>query len=312
MADAVNCAGALPCAKGPGLAAPILLVSVGSLIAIAVMLSKLAAAEGAPMLGYLGAVWFGAAALLFLPLLFGRGQFGISGVTGYAIGAGFLMIVPSAMGYLAVSHVGAGYISLTFAFPVLLTWLIAKVLRMDGSRRGQGAGVAAGLAGGILLASAKLSGAGGPGGNVFWVLLATSIPVTLALGNIYRTRYWPAGARPLPLAAFSVLFGAAMVLPFAILTEGARLPLLWQVPEIAALTVAGAFVVATQYVLQFRLQALAGPVYMSQIGGVAAMTGAVIAVLALGEAFPPVFWPAALLIAVGTILFHRAAMTHKA
>ncbi|SPH17107.1 hypothetical protein DEA8626_00622 [Defluviimonas aquaemixtae] len=311
MADATNCAGALPCASGPGLAAPFLLVSVGSLIATAVMLSKLAAAAGAPMLGYLGAVWFGAAGLLFLPLVFGRGPLGVAGTLHYGLGAGFLMIVPSAMGYLAVAHVGAGYISLTFAFPVLLTWLIARGLRMDGARPGQGAGVLAGLAGGVLLASAKLAGAGGPGGSVYWVMLATAIPVTLALGNIFRTRYWPAGARPLPLAAFSVLAGALMVLPFAALTEGGRLSLLWQSPELAGLTAAGAAVVAAQYVLQFRLQALAGPVYMSQIGGVAAMTGAVIAVVALGETLPPMFWPAALMIAAGTVLFHNAAAKRR-
>jgi drug/metabolite transporter (DMT)-like permease len=211
------------------------------------------------------------------------------------------------MGYLSVAHTGAGFISLTFAFPVLMTWLIARLLRMDGARPGQGAGVAAALLGGVLLASGKLDETGGPGGGAFWVLVASGIPVALALGNIFRSRYWPAGERPLPLAALSVLCGAALVLPAAVFSEGARLPLLWSDPGIVVLVLAGAVVVAAQFALQFRLQELAGPVYMSQIGGVAAMAGAILAVVAQGEGLPPAFWPAAALIAVGTVVFQRAA-----
>lgn len=59
-------------------------------------------------------------------------------------------------------------------------------------------------------------------------------------------------------------------------------------------------------VLQFRLQALAGPVCMSQIGAVAAVTGTLIAAGATGETLPQGFLPAALLIAAGAGAFQRA------
>ena len=307
MADAVSCAGAMPCAKRTALAAFGLLVAVGSLIATAVALSKLAAEAGAPMLSYLTVVWVGAGAALALPAVLRRGIAGLGRVLPYGVGAGLLMVVPSALGYLAVAHVGAGFISLTFAFPVLLTWLVARLLRMEGAGRGQAIGVLAALAGGVLLAAGKIAETGGPSGSAIWVFAAAAIPLTLALGNIFRSRYWPSGEAPATLAALSVLVGAVLVLPLAVLTEGARLALLWQEPNLAGLTLLGAAVVAAQYVLQFRLQALAGPVYLSQIGGVAAMVGAVIAVLALGEAMPTGFWPAAALIAAGTALFQRAA-----
>ena len=307
MADAVSRAGVLPRAAGLSLAAPLLLIAVGSLIATAVALSKLAAAAGAPMLYYLGAVWVGAGVLLALPVLFRRGTAGLGRLLPYSFGAGALMMAPSAAGYLAVGHVGAGFISLTFAFPVLMTWLIARALCMDGARRGQGWGVAAALVGGVVLASGKLTETGGPGGGAVWVLVAASIPVALALGNIFRTRFWPTGEAPLTLAALSVLIGAALVMPMAVFSEGARLTALWSDRDILLLTLTGSAVVAAQYVLQFRLQALAGPVYMSQIGGVAAMVGAILAVLVLGEALPPAFWPAVALIAAGTAQFQRAA-----
>ncbi|MGB3312907.1 MAG: EamA family transporter [Albidovulum sp.] len=127
------------------------------------------------------------------------------------------------------------------------------------------------------------------------------------MGNIFRTRFWPAGEAPVTLAALSVLIGAGLVLPMALHSEGGRLAVLWADREIMVLILTGSVVVATQYVLQFRLQALAGPVYMSQIGGVAAMVGAVLAVTALREALPPAFWPAVALIAAGTVQFQRAA-----
>ncbi|MCV2873593.1 DMT family transporter [Defluviimonas sp. WL0050] len=310
MADAVSRAGMPPRVMGSSLAAPLLLVAVGSLIATAVALSKLAAAAGAPMLGYLGAVWVGAGAMLIVPVLIGRGVAGLGQLMPYSFGAGALMMAPSAAGYLAVGHVGAGFVSLTFAFPVLITWVIARGLRMDGARRGQGLGVSAALVGGVVLASGKLAETGGPGDGALWVGVAATIPAALALGNIFRTRFWPVGEAPLTLAALSVLIGAALVLPLAMVSEGSRLSVLWTDHDILLLILTGSAVVAAQYVLQFRLQALAGPVYMSQIGGVAAMVGAVLAVVVLGEALPPAFWPAVMLIVAGTVLFQRAAMQH--
>ncbi len=90
-------------------------------------------------------------------------------------------------------------------------------------------------------------------------------------------------------------------------SQRVELAILWHDSDILLLTLAGSAVVAAQYLLQFRLQALAGPVFMSQIGGVAAKVGAVIAVLVLGEAPPASLWPAVLLIACGTPWFQRAA-----
>ncbi|MCW3781873.1 DMT family transporter [Defluviimonas salinarum] len=312
MADAVHGAGAMPGAEGPGVAVLALLVAVGSLIATAVALSKLAAAAGAPMLGYLAAVWLGAGLILAVPVTLRRGVSGLGRLVPYGFGAGGLMALPSAMGYLSVVHVGAGYISLTFAFPALFTWLIARGLRMQAVRPGQGVGVLAGLAGGMLLASGKLAGSGGPDGGAVWVALASAIPVALALGNIFRSRYWPAGEAPLTLAALSVLLGAALVVPAAAFSEGNALARLWQEPFLLLLTLAGALTVAAQYLLQFRLQQTAGPVYMSQIGTVAAVAGALIAVLALAESLPAFFWPAATMIAAGTVVFHRAAGRSRA
>ncbi|MCB2116430.1 MAG: DMT family transporter [Rhodobacteraceae bacterium] len=307
MSDASVRAGVPSCATAPGLSAIALLIAVGGLISIAVAVSKLAAERGAPMLGFLALAWLVAAALLAPIALAQRGLAGIGRIAGYVSGAGLLMIVPSAIGYVAVRHVGSGLISFSFAFPVLLTWVLAVALGDRGlAGWKQVAGVFAALAGGMVLTLSKLR-AGGLGGELLWTLAVAGIPAALALGNIFRSRYWPAGERPLPLATLSIVTGAIMVLPAAVWLEGDELSALWLTPGLFALVLAAGAVVAAQYVLQFRLQQIAGPVYTSQIGGVAALSGALLSFTVLAETVPPGFWAAAILVAGGSALFHLSS-----
>lgn len=279
------------------LAAPALLLATGSLLAVTVLLSRLAADRGADMLWFLVAV-FGGAGLALAAAGIAAGRLGrVRRLLPYAAGAGALAAAPSGMGYLAVGHVGAGYVSLAFAFPVLLTFLIALPLGLDRVSPARLMAVVAGLAGGVLLAAGKFAAAGGEGAG--WIVLASAMPLLLAAGNIYRTRYWPAGADPGALAALTLLAGAVAALPVAAAVEGR--PHLG--PGVAALALAGAAVFAGQYLLLFRLQRLAGPVYLSQIGTVAAVLGAGLAVAFLGERLPYGFAPAALMVALGLAAF---------
>lgn len=286
----------------PRLAAPGLLIVVGALLAVSVIISKLAAAEGLPMLWFLAVVMTGAGALLCAMVVAGGGAGRLSGYLPYAFGAGTIYAGASALGYLSVGHVGAGYVALTFAFPILFTWILALLLGMERPGAARALGVAAALAGGLMLARAKLSGSG-PAAAAGWVAVASCIPLLLAAGNIYRTRFWPRGAAALPLAGLSLLVGGVIALPVAAAVEGAPWAGAAPLGSALPLALAAILTVAAQNAFQFRLQALAGPVYMSQIGSVAAVVGAAIAVLWLGEGLPPRFWPAAGLIAVGVAAF---------
>jgi drug/metabolite transporter (DMT)-like permease len=283
------------------LAAPALLLATGALLAMTVLISRLAADRGADMLWFLVAVFAGAGiALAGAEGLAGR-LAGTARFAPYAAGAGALAAAPSAMGYLSVGHVGAGYVSLAFAFPALLTYLGALALGMDRPAPLKGMAVAAGLTGGAMLAAGKLA-AGEAGAG--WIALATAMPAVLAAGNLYRSRFWPAGAEPGPLAALTLLCGAGAALPAAFAAEG--LPDLGD--GVLPLAAFGAAVFAAQYLLLFRLQRLAGPVYLSQIGSVAAVAGAGLAVAALGERLPEAFVPAAVLVGLGLAAFQAERM----
>lgn len=75
------------------------------------------------------------------------------------------------------------------------------------------------------------------------------------------------------------------------------------VPVLLILAQASTF--SVMYVFFFILQKIAGPVYLSLLGSVAAVVGAAIAILLLSEAPPRGFAIATVLIALGIALVTR-------
>ena len=105
-----------------------------------------------------------------------------------------------------------------------------------------------------------------------------------------------------------LISGAALLLPFAIALEGIDAAgTVLRTPMLIVLLVAITTFV-TQYAAFFRLQQIAGPVYLSQIGSVAAVVGSPVAVFAFSEHLPDGFALAAMLIAAGLALFQYRAM----
>ncbi|MGM0785513.1 MAG: DMT family transporter [Pseudomonadota bacterium] len=281
------------------------LLLVGTFLALSMVVAKLADGAGAPRLTFLMTAMAGAGCVLLgivvarhRPLTFDRRTLE------YAIVAGALFALPNAMAFLAVRHVGAGFISLSFAFPILVTWGLAVLLGLERLRPSRLLGVLLGLSGGLVLATAK---AGGIDGSPGWALLVLAMPLVLALGNIYRTLRWPEGSSPVFLAASMMFGGAVTLLPFALSLEPGQFPALLATGTVVRLLLVEVAVFAVLYLFFFVLQRLAGPVYLSQIGSVAAVVGTLIAIFALGEAPPPNLGLAALLVAGGTLLFQRGA-----
>jgi drug/metabolite transporter (DMT)-like permease len=101
-----------------------------------------------------------------------------------------------------------------------------------------------------------------------------------------------------------LIFGSlliAPVLPFA----GVSFAPSVLVGETVWLLVAQIAIFSATYALYFILQKLAGPVYLSQIGSVAAIFGAALAVVALGEIANAGLLVAAALILAGVVLVNR-------
>lgn len=292
-----------------GLYAFACLLVVGSFLALSWVVAKLADEAGAPRLTFLMVALVGSGTLLLGLSTFHRRGMTVTGRTlEYALVTGALFALPNALGFLAVRHVGAGFISLSFAFPILITWLIAVLIGLETLRFSRLLGVLLGLSGGVILAAAK---AGGGDTAPGWAALILAMPLTIAIGNIYRTLRWPAGASPIFLAAIMLFSGALCLVPFALTLEPDEIPTLFKTSEILKLLVFETLVFTVLYCFYFVLQKLAGPVYFSQIGTVAAVAGTLMAVFALAEAPPPNLALAGSLVAMGMVIFHYTGKKNK-
>lgn len=273
-----------------------LLVAVSFLLALQTIVAKVAVTAQVPMLSFLTVCILTSGSVLLLRS--GRPVMTPS-LWRYSVISGALYAFPNALAFVAVAPLGAGFVALVFSFTSLVTWMISVGLGVEKPTVMRVIAVLLALCGAILIAMSKAAGGDAP---LIWVMIAMTFPVIIGIGNVYRTIQWPSGVAPLFLAAVMLIFGGLAVLPFAIFIEGASViatpgPVKIYLAEIAVMIAA--------YILYFRLQRLAGPVYLSQIGGLIALFGAVIAVVVLGETLPAMILPAAVLIALGIVMFHR-------
>lgn len=281
----------------------LLLIATGTTLGMAPPFAKLATAAGVPAIAF--AFWqylLGGLGLLALAMLSGaRPPLGPLHLRYYAISGLITLALPNVLVFLAVARIGAGLPSIVYAFPAMLTYAMALGLRMETLVWTRAAGIGLGLVG-ILLIMAPRSGPLDEA-DLPWMLLAFIAPVSLAAGNIYRTRAWPKDAAPLALAA-GTLLGAAFWLLIACLASG-----LFYVPSATAdsdwvLAAAGVFA-CLSFIPYFELQRVAGPVYLSQIGYVMAATSLGIGWLVFGERYGLLVWLAVLVIIAGILLVNR-------
>lgn len=281
----------------------LLLVATGSTLGLAPPFAKLATSAGIPAIAF--AFWqygLGGLGLLALAMLSGaRPPLGRTHLRYYAISGLITLALPNVLVFLAVARIGAGLPSIVYAFPAMLTYAMALGMRMEKLTWTRAAGIGLGLIGILMIVgprSGPIDEAALP-----WMLLAFIAPVSLAAGNIYRTRAWPKDAAPLALAA-GTLLGAAVWLLFACLA----MDLFYMPAGIAepdwVLAAAGLFA-CLSFIPYFELQRVAGPVYLSQIGYVMAATSLAIGTFVFGERYSLVVWLAVLVIVAGILLVNR-------
>lgn len=279
------------------------LLTVGALLGLSTNLVKVAANRGMNPLTLL--TWSVAGAALVVSganALAGRRPRPGRRYTEYAVIAGLIGVVaPNLLMYAAVPRVGAGFVTLSIAFPPLLTYLGALALRMERFDRIRAAGVGVALAGATYMAFMKVSA---PDAPVPWIAATMLAPVILAVGNIYRTARWPAGATPEELVP-GVLLAAGAALFAVGAVAGFPLALRRHEPLDIVLVVVQTGLLSGQYVLYFVLQKRGGPVLMSLLGSVAAVVGVPTSVLLLGEAPPAGLAPGGILITIGIVLLVR-------
>lgn len=286
----------------------VLLLIIGTFLAVSTVFAKAAPDIGWHPVGLLQwSVLGGAAALFAATRLAGlkrRREDAGEAVTSrrqllvYTLVTGLLFILPNMIAVTAAPKVGAGFVALCYAFPLVLTYAFAVVLRLQRFQVLMVGGVLFGVAGGVLLA---ISGKTLSAEASLWSVWALSIPVFLAAGNIYRTLQWPEGAKPADLALGMMAVGFIALFAFTTLWGIPAAPAVWT-GEAVTLLVAQIAIFGLQYGLYFRLQQIAGPVYLSQIGSVAAVVGLALGFLVFNEVPNAAKLAAVVFVGIGIVL----------
>ncbi len=302
-ADA-NRAAALPLGRlGPIL----LLLATGSVFGALFPLSKLAAQAGVHLLAWALALMLGGGAVLSL-LALARGEpipIRAPYLRYYAVAGLLSTALPNLILFTVIPHLGAGLSSIVYTLPPILTLALAALFGVErpGLRRSIGIGI--GFIGAALIVGPR--GSLPAPGMYGWMALALAIPVSVALGNIYRTKAWPAGASPLALSAGTMLAGALwVVLAGAATGSIAEVATLARAPGLAAFQAAFN---ALQFLMFMRLQQAAGPVYVSQVGYVGTAVGLASGALVFGETYTIWVWAASAVIVAGVLIVNSARRT---
>ena len=283
-----------------------LLLAVGLLLGLNFPLGKLAVGAGIPPIVWAAVISTGGALILgaAMPALKLRMRLDARHLRYFAVIAVISYALPNVLVYSLIPRLGSGYVAILFTLSPMFTVALSAFARLRRPSRLELAGVAIGFTGALLVATSR--GEIGRSVDWVWVALGVLVPLSLALGNVYRTLDWPKDAVPLWLAVGSNAISAMLLIGASLLvSDPGVVDLLLNNLGIVGIQVAAS---AAMFALFFRLQAIGGPVTLSQIGTVAAGVGVVIGTFGFGERYSLVVWSGVMLIAIGIALTLRARL----
>ena len=279
-----------------------LLLTNGFLIALMLALAKTATAQGVPAITYVFWQTLIAGVVLLLcsvrpTAIFQRRlarYFLISGFTGIA--------VPNAIAFYLVTKLGAGFTGIMYALPPIFTLLIAASMGLESRTWTKLTGLAIAVSACAWIVLQRHTEMHQPSG--LWFALGLLIPVSLSIGNVYRSVAWPTDTKPMTLAA-GTLFASAVTV--GALAVALRTPLISTEYRTQFLTiiVPQGLLTALTYYCGFELQKRSNPVFYSQLGAVAAMFGLAIGVIWFDERYSMAIWLGALTVIAGLRMSNR-------
>lgn len=276
-----------------------LLVYTGGLFGLTFPLGKLASQAGVPPLVWAMVISLGAV-IFIAPDLWSRRDFKLpkGRVLQYVLVSGLMSFaLVNVMIFVLIPKLGAGQVGLMFALSPVFTLALSALFKLKGVSPLGVMGIGLGLVGACVVAVGR---DGAAAGLNLWAVLGLVLPMVLAVGNVYRTLFWPEGEHPASLAFWSQ--GAALVgLIVVQLALYGTIPVasFAAIPTVTFVQLVSAALIFPAY---FRLQHLGGPLLLSQIGYVAAATSLFSATLFLGERYSIVTWAGAGLVFFGIAL----------
>ncbi|WP_309085140.1 DMT family transporter [Chelativorans sp.] len=281
-----------------------LLLVNGALLGLTPPLGKVAGENGIPPAVWSFVISFGAGAVLLCALAARGGgvQLDAHRLRYFLVVAAVSFAGPNMLMFLAVPHLGAGFTGIMFTLTPVNTLILSLLLGVRRPNLLGAAGIVIGFMGAVIVATTR--GEVGRPAEMFWIGVGLLTPLCLAAGNIYRTMDWPGDTGPIELAVGSHLAAAGMLLIGTFLTG--EIGAFERLADFPFLVIGQVVAAATMYAFFFRLQAVGGPVYLSQIGYIGAAVGLLSGILFLGERYAALTWIGAAVLAVGVLVTTKA------
>jgi len=259
-----------------------LLCLCGFMFASRIMVSKAALNAGADpfQLGIVGNLGAG---LLLSGWLAARGESLSSACRNplLYLGLGIVSVaLPTILSFYVVERVGPAYTATVYSLSPILTMGFAAGFGIERMTVRRSAGVVIGLFGMMALVQQQLAAI--DLAQPIWVMIGLLIPACTATGNIIRSAFWPRGASALAFAC-ATLFTSSLVMTILSPLFGSAGRWRFADPVLGLWLAGFVLVSALSFVLNFRLQKVAGSVVFSQIGYWGTGFGILLAALLFGD-----------------------------
>jgi drug/metabolite transporter (DMT)-like permease len=199
------------------------------------------------------------------------------------------LAIPNVLIFTVIPKLGAGFTGLLFTLSPIFTLLISALWQVKVPNNLGIAGIALGFVGAAMVAITR--GELGQPTSYLWVGVGLCIPLSLAVGNVYRSLAWPGSAQPLVLATGTNVAAGVILLVAIVLHRDVQLPdRLFELKAISLLAVL------------VRLQKVGGPTYLSQISYIAAAIALVSGTVFLSERYSLLTWMGAVVIVIAILL----------
>ncbi|MFT5486816.1 MAG: drug/metabolite transporter (DMT)-like permease [Alphaproteobacteria bacterium] len=212
----------------------------------------------------------------------------VIGVIG--IDVAYIMLV------FSVRHLTVGYVSVLVLFSPLLTYVFAILLRLERVNLLRGLGIVVGFAGAAVLVVPDGSL---PSPDLLGVaLLSFIVPAGYAMANIFAEWGRPANADNVALAA-GTMFAAAGGALVVTLVAGNFHPVWVDFGQRELILFGFSLATAIAFLLFYLIIALAGAVYLGQVGYIVTLAGVGWGALFFGETVSVWLWVAIAIVGVG-------------
>ncbi len=278
-----------------------LLLVLGSLWGLSPAFTKFLALEGLPPAGVVFWQTLIAGIGLFIMCRIRRVKIGldVKHLRFFVVMGAAGIALPNTNMVFVVGHIPAGLMSVIIVTAPVITYVVAVMIRLEVLDIRRAAGVLLGLigVGFLVIPQGSL-----PSPEMLpFALLAFTTPIAWALTNVYAETARPSGADPMVLA-MGTMFAAALTALIASLATGSFHPI-WRDFDIGeqALIAYGLVTVAT-FFLYFTVVALAGAVYLAQVGYITTLMGLGWGAWFYGEEPSAWVWLAVVLVLAGLTL----------